>query len=423
MKNLGIQKNKIPPDLLEELIRIARDVSRGKRPDPQQLFELTKEGIYPNDITDLAESFGMMIIKVEAREFRLKQIIERLRKANSELEETKALLQRQNRSLKQNLRDRFAPQQLIGHAPAMQRLISTLEKIADSPLNVIIEGETGTGKEMVAKSLHFNSSRAEFPFVTLNCAALPESLLESELFGIEKGVATGVNQRIGRIEQAHRGTLFLDEIGDMPLGSQAKLLRVLEQREVERIGGRRSIEVDVRVVAATNKNLEQEVEAGRFRADLYYRLNVVKLHLPPLRERREDIPLLVNSFLDTYCLALKKPRISFSDKALQLLINYDWPGNIRELRNEVERCVALASSTIIDLDDLSENIRKSIARETMDGSSPTISSSMPSNLDSIEREAIMRAIDYARGNKSEAARILGISREGLRRKLIRYGIR
>ncbi|MGC8718458.1 MAG: sigma-54 interaction domain-containing protein [Thermodesulforhabdaceae bacterium] len=423
MKNLGIQKNKIPPDLLEELIRIARDVSRGKRPDPQQLFELTKEGIYPNDITDLAESFGMMIIKVEAREFRLKQIIERLRKANSELEETKALLQRQNRSLKQNLRDRFAPQQLIGHAPAMQRLIATLEKIADSPLNVIIEGETGTGKEMVAKSLHFNSSRAEFPFVTLNCAALPESLLESELFGIEKGVATGVNQRIGRIEQAHRGTLFLDEIGDMPLGSQAKLLRVLEQREVERIGGRRSIEVDVRVVAATNKNLEQEVEAGRFRADLYYRLNVVKLHLPPLRERREDIPLLVNSFLDTYCLALKKPRISFSDKALQLLINYDWPGNIRELRNEVERCVALASSTIIDLDDLSENIRKSIARETMDGSSPTISSSMPSTLDSIEREAIMRAIDYARGNKSEAARILGISREGLRRKLIRYGIR
>ncbi|MEJ5242276.1 MAG: sigma-54 dependent transcriptional regulator [Desulfomicrobiaceae bacterium] len=415
---MSVQARKIPSSLLRELIRLARDLSLGKRPDPQPLFELTKEGLYPPQISALAESFGMMIIKVEAREFKLRQTIERLQQSNRELEAAKALLQQQNRSLKQNLRQRFAPQQIIGHTPVMQHLITSIEKIADTPLNVLIEGETGTGKEVVAKAIHYNSARAEFPFVALNCAALPESLLESELFGIEKGVATGVSQRVGRIEQAHRGTLFLDEIGDMPLSSQVKLLRVLEQREVERIGGRHPVGVDVRVVAATNKNLEGEVEAGRFRADLYYRLNVVKFRLPPLRERREDIPLLVNFFADACCLVMRKRRVSFSDDALRLLMAYDWPGNVRELRNEVERCVALAASSTIQTDELSEEIRRTLL-STLVEVPPVGASAVSCNLEAIEREAIARALAYANGNKSEAARLLGISREGLRRKLLR----
>ncbi len=406
-------------DLLEKLTQIARDVSLGKRPDPQPLFELTKTEVYPAPITDLAESFGIMLIKVEAREFRLRQTIERLKKANQDLETSKALLQQQNLSLKKSLRERFCPQQIIGHTPAMRQLLASVEKIADTPVSVIIEGETGTGKELIAKALHFNSSRADFPFVALNCAALPETLLESELFGIEKGVATGVSQRIGRIEQAHRGTLFLDEIGDMPLPSQTKLLRVLEHREVERIGGRRPLPVDVRVVAATNKDLHEEVQAGRFRADLYYRLNVIKLHLPPLRERQEDIPLLVNFFTEIACLAMKKMPMTFHDEAMRCLKAYDWPGNIRELRNEVERCVALATSPVIGKDDLSENIRG--LRPLQGVQTQEAATALTTyDLDTLELETIQRALVATKGNKSEAARLLGISREGLRRKMQRY---
>jgi len=406
--------------LLQYLTRIAREVSRGKRPDPHPLFELTKEGIYPAPICDLAESFGMMLIKIEAREFSLRRAIECLQKNNRELQSTTAHLQHQNRCLKKHLRARAAPYCLVGHSVAMQQVIASVEKIADTPLSVLVEGETGTGKEVVAKAIHYNSSRAEFPFVALNCAALPETLLESELFGIEKGVATGVTQRMGRIEQAHRGTLFLDEIGDMPLESQAKLLRVIEQREVERIGSRRSQAVDVRIIAATNKNLHDEVNARRFRADLYYRLNVVTLRIPPLRERREDVAILAKFFAEASCVSMRRRRISFSDEAIQLLEQYEWPGNIRELRNEVERCVALATSSVIYPEDLSEKIRQKtlLANPT---EPPNLDPAAPCSLEAVERETIARVLKHTNNNKSKAARLLGISREGLRRKLLRYG--
>ncbi len=407
-------------DLLQKLTQLCHDVSLGKSPDPQPLFEMTKDS-YPDPISMLAEAFGMMIVKIEAREFNLRQTIEQLKKANQELEKSKKLLQEQNKNLKKGLRERFSHHQIVGNTHAMRQLLDSVEKIADTPLNVLIEGETGTGKELIAKAVHFNSSRAEFPFVALNCAALPESLLESELFGIEKGVATGVDQRIGRIEQAHRGTLFLDEIGDMPLSSQAKLLRVLEHREVERIGARRAMAVDVRVVTATNKDLEEEVRAGRFRADLFYRLNVIKLHLPPLRDRLDDIPILVRFFTELACIAMKKRPVSFSDDAMHLLATHSWPGNIRELRNEVERCVALASSSVIHAEDLSESIKKS-SPQPVALLPETTASEGPYDLEAAEREAIARALAQTQGNKSQAARLLGISREGLRRKLLRYGI-
>ncbi len=418
MRNKTVETS---PKLFQELMRIARDVSRGKHPDPLPLFELTKSGLYPPLISDLAESFGLMVIKVEAREFKLRQTIERLQQINRDLERAQSLLEAQNRSLKKNLRSHYAIHQIVGHSRAMGHVVDAIKRLSDTPLNVLIEGETGTGKELVAKALHYNSSRADFPFVALNCAALPETLLESELFGIEKGVATGVTQRIGRVEQAHRGTLFLDEIGDMPLASQAKLLRVIEQREVERIGGRQPLAIDIRVIAATNKNLDEEVQAKRFRADLYFRLNVVKILLPPLRERRDDIPLLANFFADECCRAMKQRRISFSEEALQALISYNWPGNIRELRNEIERCIALASSPVIEVHDLSETIRRSLSPPTsIDTAFPP--SALPMNLEALEREAIQRAIAHAKGNKSLAAKLLGISREGLRRKLQRYGL-
>ncbi|MEJ5301194.1 MAG: sigma-54 dependent transcriptional regulator [Thermodesulforhabdaceae bacterium] len=412
----------IPLELFKELIRITKDISQGKRPDPKPLFELTKEGVYPLPITELAESFGIMVVKIEAREFKLRQIIERLKTANQELRATQELLKEQNRFLKKDLRDRFA-NNLIGSSEAIQRLIRSIEKVADTPLNVLIEGETGTGKELVAKAIHYDSSRGEFPFVALNCGALPESLLESELFGIEKGVATGVSSRMGKIEQAHRGTLFLDEIGDMPLASQVKFLRVLEQRELERIGGRQPLKVDVRVISATNKSLEEEVEKGRFRADLYYRLNVVKIFIPPLRERKEDIPLLVNHFAEVSSLTMKREKVSFSEEAMNLLKNYNWPGNIRELRNEIERCVALASSSIILESDLSEKIQhNSSSVERPEEVIPAAITSGSISLEKIEQEALKRALSDAKGNKSEAARRLGISREGLRKKLIRYNM-
>jgi len=408
----------IPTKLFKELIRIAKDISMGKHPDPKPLFELTKEGVYPSPITELAESFGIMMVKIETREFKLRQIIERLKTANQELRKTQELLKEQNRFLEKDLRERFA-NNIIGSSDAIQKVIGSIEKVADTHLNVLIEGETGTGKELVAKAIHYDSSRAEFPFVALNCAALPESLLESELFGIEKGVATGVSCRTGRIEQANRGTLFLDEIADMPLASQAKFLRVLEQREFERIGGRQPIKVDLRVLSASNKNLEEEVANGRFRADLYYRINVVKIFIPPLRERKEDIYLLINHFTNISSLVMKKQNVSFSEEAMKLLLNYDWPGNIRELKNEIERCVALASSSTIDVKDLSDKIKKGSApinppeKAVLD---------VTVNLEKLEQEALRKALSDAGGNKSETARKLGISREGLRKKLIRYNM-
>ncbi|MFB3142668.1 MAG: sigma 54-interacting transcriptional regulator, partial [Acidobacteriota bacterium] len=266
----------------------------------------------------------------------------------------------ENTQLWREVEGKFATQHILGTSEKIQKVVRLLEQISDSEVSVLIEGESGTGKELVAKAIHHGSSRARRPLVTVNCAALPETLLESELFGIEKGVATGVERRIGKFEVADGGTLFLDEIGDLSLVAQAKILRTLQENMVERVGGRKWIPVDVRVLAATNKDLEEEIKNNNFREDLYYRLKVIHVKTPPLREIRIDIPLLANHFLSLYCKEMGKGEKEFTPGAMESLANYQWPGNVRELENEMKRLVVSVRKKVLDREHLSDNIRKSV---------------------------------------------------------------
>src|SRR5687768_5842095 len=261
-------------------------------------------------------------------------------------------LQDENRALKQRMLRDYSDRLMVGDSAKMQRVIDLVARVADSQASVIIRGESGTGKEMVARLIHGNSPRRDGPFVAINCAALPETLLESELFGIERGVATGVEARPGKFELAKGGTIFLDEIGDIPLTLQAKLLRVLQEREIEKLGGRRRIPVDVRILSATHRNLEEMNERGEFRQDLYYRLKVVEIVLPPLRERKEDIPKLVRYFLDKYGKREGLKDVRITQEALQKLMRYPFPGNVRELENLIEGALALTTDPVIDPGDL-----------------------------------------------------------------------
>lgn len=266
-------------------------------------------------------------------------------------------LLRRNRYLTQELQDRYQFSNIIGKSAAMQRVYELIEKVAPAKATVLITGESGTGKELIARAIHFNSPRRDLPFITVNCGALPETLLESELFGHEKGSFSGaISQRKGRFELAHEGTLFLDEITEMSPPLQVKLLRVLQEMEFERVGGSTTLRVDVRVVAASNRNLKEEVAAGRFRSDLFYRLNVVHVLMPPLRDRTDDIPLLVNHFLAKYGKGAGKPKISIDTDALRCLMNYSWPGNVRELENAIERAAILANGDRIEVRDLPSEI-------------------------------------------------------------------
>lgn len=397
--------------LLDRLIAVTEEISKGHFGKYDDIFELTKSGQYPPLIARFAESFGMMAVKVEAREYRLEQIIEELRRTESELRAAREQLVRENSTLKKNLRRSFPFSSILGTSPQIRELISKAERIADSRLSVIITGETGTGKELFAKAIHFNSPRSARPFVAVNCSAIPETIFESEMFGIEKGVATGVEARIGKIQQAHGGTLFLDEVGEMPLQLQAKLLRVLEERTLERVGSRTAIPVDLRIIAATNRDLTKEIAAGRFREDLYYRLNGVTLRIPPLRERKGDIELIARHFLEKWARSCGRPPIRITKEVLERLRSYSWPGNVRELDNEIERAVALAYGDSIILSDLSEVLQQTTA--TTGGSSL---------LKDSEKQLIEQALREAKGNKTQAAERLGMSREGLRKKLKRLGL-
>jgi DNA-binding NtrC family response regulator len=304
--------------------------------------------------------------------------------------------------------------QLIGSGPAMQKVVQLIEKVAPTDATVLVRGESGTGKELVARALHHNSPRRDRPLVTINCAALQESLLESELFGHEKGAFTGAQQaKPGLIEVAEGGTLFIDEVAEMTPALQAKLLRVLEDGHYRRVGGTKECHANVRVVAATNKPLEHEQKAGRFREDLFYRLNVVGIELPPLRERREDIPALVEHFLTTRQLG--KARCQVHPDAMQALLNYDWPGNIRELANVLERAQILAENHLITLDDLPEALHLAPPRLE-----PPASAAL--NLATLERQAVQAAMEQARGNKVHAAKLLGTTRRTLYRLLRKYGL-
>jgi DNA-binding NtrC family response regulator/class 3 adenylate cyclase len=324
-------------------------------------------------------------------------------------------------------RGRFFVSNIIGTSPRIQEVIRLIEKVSDSPLGVLITGESGTGKELVARTIHYNSSRFGKPFIDINCAALPDSLLESELFGIEKGVATGVGKRVGKIEMADGGTLFLDEIGDMSLPAQAKLLRVLQEKKLERVGGRNAIEVDVRVLAATNKELKEEIKKGSFREDLYYRLNVIHIHMPPLREMKEDIPLLAQYFLSSFANELERGSMHFSSQAMDCLVNYGWPGNVRELENEVKRAATLTDSDVIDERDLSDNLRTEAQKGSASGRSELQyyradkeSQSLKDAVEEFEIRFIRGTLEKNRGNKQKTSKILGLTRQGLIRKLKKH---
>lgn len=301
---------------------------------------------------------------------------------------------------------------MVGKSPAMQHLLSEIALVAPSEATVLIHGDSGTGKELVARAIHASSARSEKPLVTLNCAALNESLLESELFGHEKGAFTGADKRReGRFVEADGGTLFLDEIGDISPMMQVRLLRAIQEREVQRVGSNQTISVDVRLIAATHRDLAAEVNAGRFRQDLYYRLNVVAIEVPSLRQRREDIPLLVNHFLQRFAERNRKAVKGFTPQAMDLLIHYDWPGNIRELENAVERAVVLLTGEYIS----ERELPLAIAGTPI----PMAQSQDIQPLVEVEKEVIMAALEKTGGNKTEAARQLGITRKTLLAKLSR----
>lgn len=317
-------------------------------------------------------------------------------------------LEDENRNLKQRMLREYSDRLMVGDSAKMQRVIDLVARVADSQANVMIRGESGTGKEMVARLIHGNSARKDGPFVAINCAALPETLLESELFGIERGVATGVEARPGKFELARGGTVFLDEIGDIPLTLQAKLLRVLQEREIEKLGGRRRIPIDVRILSATHRGLEDMIERGEFRQDLYYRLKVVEITLPPLRDRREDIPKLVRFFLEKYSKREGLKDVRVSQDALQRLMRYSFPGNVRELENMIEGALAITTDPLIDAGDLL------LPEGALPAATDALGDDLPS-LDDLERRYVARVLSHTKGNISKAAKILGIDRKTLYR--------
>lgn len=330
---------------------------------------------------------------------------------------------RQYRLLTESLEDRYGKHQIIGRSRATHDMMALVDRAAPSRATVLITGESGTGKELVARAIHFSSPRSQQPFVSVNCMALNSGVLESELFGHEKGSFTGaVAMRRGRFEQANGGTLFLDEVGELSPELQVKLLRVLQERRFERVGGSEEIEVDIRVVAASNKELAPMIQAGTFREDLYYRLNVVHIPLPPLRERREDIPLLVAHFTEKSCRENNLPPKTFSNEALNYLTGYEWPGNIRQLQNVVERCLVLVPGTVISLDSLPPEIRDEDSQFKSAVDLLPVQLDLADTLERMEAAIIRRALVRAEFVQTKASELLGISKSLMQYKLKKYGI-
>ncbi|HOW99183.1 MAG TPA: sigma-54 dependent transcriptional regulator [Deltaproteobacteria bacterium] len=326
-------------------------------------------------------------------------------------------LKQENLLLRELIGERFDTRNIIGKSPVMVRLLETTSKAAASDATVLVTGESGSGKEVIAGAVHFNSSRRDNPFIKLNCAAISEGLLESELFGHEKGAFTGaIRRREGRFIQASHGTLFLDEISEMSMGMQAKLLRVIQEKELNRVGGEEVLTVDVRLIAATNRDLLSEVQKGNFREDLYYRLNVITLKVPPLRHRREDIPLLAEHFLRLFCERNSKEVKGFTPQAMDRMIRYGWPGNIRELMNTIESAVVLSGSEYLT-EDILPFIPEPLPEIATPADFPT---DLP--LGEVERSTILKTLEISGGNKSEASRKLGITRATLHKKLKKYGV-
>jgi two-component system response regulator AtoC len=331
-------------------------------------------------------------------------------------------LEQENRTLRQQVDERFGLENIWGESPVLHEVLDTIKQVAPSSANVLIEGESGTGKELAAHAIHNLSRRNKAKFVVVHCAALSPQLLESELFGHEKGAFTGASERrIGRFEQANGGTIFLDEVGEIDASTQVKLLRVMsEQRAFERVGGNQTLRADVRIIAATNKNLEKLVQEGKFRDDLFFRLNVVRVHMPPLRDRKEDIPLLVRGFLRHFCKINDKPILELTADAMDALLSYDWPGNVRELRTAIEHGVVMATGPKISVRDLPMPVRQAATAALPGGVSPTKAFSgrtSPLDLHETERKLILQALATSKGNVTAAAKKLGISRRTLHRKI------
>lgn len=346
-----------------------------------------------------------------------------LRIANDRIMEQQKLLQKENRALKTIVNRSAGPREMIGQSTAIASLINMVDKIAPTRVSVLIQGESGTGKELIAQRIHRQSDRIDKPFVTINCGALQEGLLESELFGHEKGSFTGaVAQKIGLTETADGGTLFMDEIGEMSLSIQAKLLRFLQEGEMYRIGGKQPIRVDVRVLSATNRDLENEVKAGRFREDLFYRLNTITLRVPPLRKRPEDIGLLVKYFLEQSRYSGATRVLTIDNKAMEAMKAYAWPGNIRELQNTIEQLKILAEGPEIRLEDLPFNIRMAQSNARSGTSSQSNVATIAMTLEDLERNHILQMLAYQHGNKTKTAKVLGITIKTLYNKLHRYGL-
>jgi DNA-binding NtrC family response regulator len=350
----------------------------------------------------------MGAIDYVTKPFRIEELRARLERASRAVE-----LQQENQLLREQLRTRPGFGGLIGLSERMQRVYKTIQKVSQHEYPVLILGESGTGKELVAKSVHYSGARKERPFVPVDCSSLVPTLIESELFGYVKGAFTGaLHGKQGLLEAANGGTLFLDEIGEMPVDLQSKLLRVLQEREVKPVGSTERRHIDVRIIAATNRDLELGIKSGNFRQDLYFRLNVVQIKLPALRERKNDIPLLVTSFLDKFCDP-QRPARAISEDAMRRLISYDWPGNVRELENAIERAVALGSGPIVHVADLPSNLQYPTSERV-----PEKDELLP--LDELERRAILRTLRQTTGDKLAAARILGIGKTTLYRKLKQY---
>jgi two-component system NtrC family response regulator len=335
-------------------------------------------------------------------------------------------LLRENLRLRDEARVRYGFASIVGKNARMQEIYQLIEKVAPTPSSVLITGESGTGKELVARAIHINSPREKAPFISVNCAALPETLLESELFGHERGAFTGAtSMRKGRFELADSGTLFLDEIGDIPLPLQAKLLRVLQERSFERVGGSHPIKVDVRIITATNRDLKDEVDEGRFREDLYYRLNVLHIHLPPLRERADDIPMLTDHFITKFAKMLNKPDLRISGEALRYLVGLPWEGNVRELENTIERAAILCSGDVIQAEDVHPDV--AVNKREVDWSFEVdfekfipSNLSLPEVLSGVEEEMVKRALKEANFVQARAAESLGITKSLLQYKMKKY---
>ena len=378
----------------------------------------TAKTLHPTCAVILMTAFGTIQTAVEAMKAGAFDYVQKpFELEEMEVKVEKALELKRLRNeldyLRNERQENYDFDRIVGGSESLQRVLAVVRKVAKSNSTVLIRGETGTGKELIAGAIHHNSLRASRNFVKVNCAALQENLLESELFGHEKGAFTGATEKqIGKFEQADRGTIFLDEVGDMSAKTQAKVLRVLQEGEVERLGSARTIKVDVRVIAATNKNLEEEIEKERFREDLYFRLAVIPIHVPPLREHAEDIPLLVRHYMETFSRENNTRPKRITQAALDALQRYRWKGNIRELRNVIERATILSDGEFIEPKHLPPTL-VSRGEETL----PTLTLSPGTTVDEAERRLILLTLEHTRNNKTRAAEILGISRHTLRIKL------